>query len=160
MKTCPVCKAQCFDDMEVCYGCLHRFADDGRNGAQLLGHNDQTSSTQAQAAKDEAKRQGPPDPLPPAAVRGDVGNPAKVPPNDGCQKPFQPGARQTLPPVIIDVVGRTTGEAEAFEPPLSSSDQAATPPAAFAQMGTGIQLVINLRPVYRENAGEAAVPIG
>lgn len=26
MKVCPVCKARCFDDMEVCYGCLHRFA--------------------------------------------------------------------------------------------------------------------------------------
>lgn len=27
MKTCPVCKARCFDDMEVCYGCLHRFRE-------------------------------------------------------------------------------------------------------------------------------------
>ena len=26
MKICPVCEARCFDDMEVCYGCLHRFA--------------------------------------------------------------------------------------------------------------------------------------
>lgn len=25
MKTCPVCKARCFDDMEICYGCLYRF---------------------------------------------------------------------------------------------------------------------------------------
>lgn len=30
MKTCPICQARCFDDMEVCYGCMHRFdvADD------------------------------------------------------------------------------------------------------------------------------------
>ncbi|MDO4400079.1 MAG: hypothetical protein Q4D27_03905 [Coriobacteriia bacterium] len=28
MKTCPVCKARCFDDMEICYGCMHRFEDD------------------------------------------------------------------------------------------------------------------------------------
>jgi hypothetical protein len=28
MKTCPVCKARCFDDMEICYGCLHRFERD------------------------------------------------------------------------------------------------------------------------------------
>ena len=28
MKTCPICKARCFDDMEVCYGCMHRFAED------------------------------------------------------------------------------------------------------------------------------------
>ncbi len=26
MKTCPVCGAKAFDDAEVCYGCLHRFA--------------------------------------------------------------------------------------------------------------------------------------
>lgn len=25
MKTCPVCQATCFDDMDVCYGCMHRF---------------------------------------------------------------------------------------------------------------------------------------
>ncbi len=25
MKTCPVCQAQCFDDMDICYGCMHRF---------------------------------------------------------------------------------------------------------------------------------------
>ena len=27
MKTCPVCKTQVFADMEVCYGCMHRFAE-------------------------------------------------------------------------------------------------------------------------------------
>ncbi len=26
MKSCPVCQASCFDDMEVCYACMHRFA--------------------------------------------------------------------------------------------------------------------------------------
>ena len=31
MRTCPVCGARCFDDMEVCYGCMHRF--DERDGA-------------------------------------------------------------------------------------------------------------------------------
>ena len=25
MKICPVCKSRCFDDMQVCYGCMHRF---------------------------------------------------------------------------------------------------------------------------------------
>ena len=24
MKECPVCHAKCFDDMEICYGCLSR----------------------------------------------------------------------------------------------------------------------------------------
>ena len=26
MKTCPVCQAVCFDDMDICYGCLHDFS--------------------------------------------------------------------------------------------------------------------------------------
>lgn len=25
MRTCPICHATCFDDMEVCFGCMHRF---------------------------------------------------------------------------------------------------------------------------------------
>lgn len=25
MKTCPICSARCFDDMNTCYGCMHRF---------------------------------------------------------------------------------------------------------------------------------------
>lgn len=29
MKTCPICAARCFDDMEVCYGCMHRFDEAG-----------------------------------------------------------------------------------------------------------------------------------
>lgn len=28
MKNCPVCEARCFDDMEICYGCLHRFGEE------------------------------------------------------------------------------------------------------------------------------------
>lgn len=27
MKSCPVCKATTFDDMEICFGCLHRFGE-------------------------------------------------------------------------------------------------------------------------------------
>ena len=25
MKECPICQASCFDDMDVCFGCLHCF---------------------------------------------------------------------------------------------------------------------------------------
>ncbi len=28
-KTCPICGATCFSDMEVCFGCLHHFEGDG-----------------------------------------------------------------------------------------------------------------------------------
>lgn len=27
LKVCPVCHAQCFADMDICYGCLHKFSD-------------------------------------------------------------------------------------------------------------------------------------
>ena len=36
MKSCPVCKARCFDDMEICYGCMHRF-DEGASRDDALG---------------------------------------------------------------------------------------------------------------------------
>lgn len=32
MKTCPVCKAQVFDDMPVCFGCMHRFDETSDQG--------------------------------------------------------------------------------------------------------------------------------
>ena len=40
MVECPVCKSMCFDDMEVCYGCMHRFDrgyvfSDGRTSSGL-----------------------------------------------------------------------------------------------------------------------------
>ncbi|MGN0301807.1 MAG: hypothetical protein ACI4BI_02920 [Anaerotardibacter sp.] len=28
MKECPICRELCFDDMEICFGCLHRFSSD------------------------------------------------------------------------------------------------------------------------------------
>ena len=28
MKICPVCKSRCFDDMDTCYGCMHKFNDE------------------------------------------------------------------------------------------------------------------------------------
>ncbi len=27
-KECPVCHALCFSDMDVCYGCLHKFSEE------------------------------------------------------------------------------------------------------------------------------------
>ena len=32
MKECPVCGAACFEDMEVCYGCLHSFEEGAQKG--------------------------------------------------------------------------------------------------------------------------------
>ena len=33
MKTCPICKARCFDDMEICYGCMHPFEPNEETGS-------------------------------------------------------------------------------------------------------------------------------
>lgn len=33
MKICPVCGATVFDDMDVCYGCMHRFGEDSATDA-------------------------------------------------------------------------------------------------------------------------------
>lgn len=33
MKVCPVCGSRCFDDMDVCYGCLHDFLREGSSPA-------------------------------------------------------------------------------------------------------------------------------
>lgn len=41
MKECPVCGAVCFDDMEMCYGCLHRFE----------GRDDEKGNLRAQMAR-------------------------------------------------------------------------------------------------------------
>ena len=36
MKTCPVCKARCFDDMDICYGCMHRFEEAPRESSDSI----------------------------------------------------------------------------------------------------------------------------
>ena len=42
MKQCPICKSQCFDDMEVCYGCMHRFNEKAiANVMQPIGRCDE-----------------------------------------------------------------------------------------------------------------------
>ena len=44
MKTCPICQATCFDDMDTCYGCLHRFnAANEAEGPTF--HNEAADST-------------------------------------------------------------------------------------------------------------------
>lgn len=58
MKTCPVCKAQAFDDAEVCYGCLHKFepadaAEKAEGGVGGRGCDRSTPRFDAQAAGED-----------------------------------------------------------------------------------------------------------
>lgn len=64
MKTCPVCSARCFDDMEVCYGCLHTFADQQVGGCANVGDNvegeadcNEFESFEPEPVSDEVARQ-------------------------------------------------------------------------------------------------------
>ena len=47
MKTCPICKARCFDDMEICYGCMHPFDSEERSGEKRADAMDPTDKPQA-----------------------------------------------------------------------------------------------------------------
>lgn len=51
VKTCPVCGARCFSDMDTCYNCLHSFVHDetkpeevplSRNGRFMTSHMTQS----------------------------------------------------------------------------------------------------------------------
>lgn len=48
MKICPTCSARCFDDMELCYGCLHDFSKHfvaaATNGQAAAAASDQKGS--------------------------------------------------------------------------------------------------------------------
>lgn len=55
MKTCPVCGARCFDDMDVCYGCMHRFGPGGAAPAP------QAATVFGQAANPVAHQSAPSD---------------------------------------------------------------------------------------------------
>lgn len=39
VKTCPVCGARCFSDMDTCYNCLHSFVHDEMKSEETFGDN-------------------------------------------------------------------------------------------------------------------------
>lgn len=47
MKTCPICKARCFDDMEICYGCMHPFDSEENSGEKRADAVDPIEKPQA-----------------------------------------------------------------------------------------------------------------
>ncbi len=52
-KECPVCHALCFSDMDVCYGCLHKFSEEDlriqeegvRKPENAMGTNEKNTET-------------------------------------------------------------------------------------------------------------------
>lgn len=70
MKTCPVCNARAFDDMDVCYGCLHRFDEAPKDTPGLSAAPLKTDGEER--LRDAGGRR-------PPAAGGDVGEPKATP---------------------------------------------------------------------------------
>ena len=56
MKTCPICQSQCFDDMEVCFGCMHRFAADAQPLQDEVTSDDALASEEKKPSVPEEKK--------------------------------------------------------------------------------------------------------
>lgn len=58
MKTCPICKSTSFDDMEICFGCMHRFDEAPYAAVEVM----EAHEIDVEEPKIEASRQKPKDP--------------------------------------------------------------------------------------------------
>lgn len=87
MKVCPICKARCFDDMDTCYGCLHRFGSDAEPDPTALPGGaapaTKTPSGMPQEAGSPAPGSASPHgaavPPPPEAPQGGAAGPVTAP---------------------------------------------------------------------------------
>lgn len=122
MKTCPVCGARCFDDMAVCYGCLHDFS------RPALAENDDAAdalqgvSRFGEALEDDCDiddaDEGRLEPVP-AAAAGDAPSPCvSCSCGEGGQTAF-------MPVPMVTVVARGKASASTPEPTFAASDGAA-----------------------------------
>lgn len=92
MKICPVCKARCFDDMDICYGCLHRFTE-GEGAENAKPVNVPASSAISPASVP---------PVAPAAPSAPAPSSSAVPASDEkwvirLELPFWPSEQGSLP---------------------------------------------------------------
>lgn len=51
VKTCPVCGARCFSDMDTCYNCLHSFVHDGVKSEEASPSRNGQFTTMAHGAE-------------------------------------------------------------------------------------------------------------
>lgn len=60
VKTCPVCGARCFSDMDTCYNCLHSFVHDGvKSEKASSSRNGQFATMESSAERSSALDSGP-----------------------------------------------------------------------------------------------------
>lgn len=142
MKTCPICKARCFDDMEICYGCMHHFAEEP-----------------AMPVADDAQQRDAPE-SPDAAI-GFESAPAQETPSahSAAEAPHRHApARKDAPHVFgaVDDEGEDYGAAGASASPYfadgpcapasTSLVMLATGPLAQVSLGNGYRLVVSVEP--------------
>lgn len=158
MKTCPVCKARCFDDMEVCFGCMHRFKDGVQEGESASVVTAQMNTPQAVIAPGATPAE--------AAPMSSVPAPSEVAPVPSAPAPTEPvlapiAAKHEEPAAVQQVstqAGATpvkpSSEKETLEKAKSGAvqehlqeEQAFALPAQYASLYPGYQLVISLVPV-------------
>ena len=152
MKECPVCKARCFDDMDVCYGCLHRFCDDEEREPSL--HEEMSAALanskmlqqfsfgrrsdvgRAPAEEGESRVGDACEPAPasapgrPSASESESGRSSVSGPGRPLEPAFEPG----YPPSPVFEPGRPSASAsEPGYPPASASEPGCPPALALEQ---------------------------
>lgn len=140
MKTCPICKARCFDDMEICYGCMHRFEeapeDRGAPLEDVVGYDEVPFRPDARhAAEDES----------PASSKRTRARKGAAPAYDEAGGyPYEPD----LPGTSSDGRSRKAGGA-AHERPFAGMlhFQPMAGPLAIAPLGDGYRLVVSIERV-------------
>lgn len=142
MKTCPICKARCFDDMEICYGCMHRFEEgpEARNMPleDVVGFDEVPFRPNARhAAEAEAE--------PPASRKGRQARKGAAPVFDemgGCpHQPDLPGNSSD------DSLGKAGSGSRDWPFAGALRFQPMAGPLAVAQLGDGYQLVVSIERV-------------
>lgn len=168
MKECSVCGAVSFDDAQVCYGCLHRFApgegvrqDLGMPGSAKRGEGDAVRD--GGAAHPAAVEQAPPlaakvlspKPAPPA---GAVREPMATPQAAAVNAPVSQAAvvSASVPDIVlrIEVVGVAVG-ACATEPAVPSSRSAGGEVCALLRRTGAHQPQVTSRPAEEQRGALA-----
>ena len=135
MKTCPVCKARCFDDMDICYGCMYRFGEGSREYPEAV-------------SRDEGE----------AAIRDGRAHPARTVDPVAEAHAVPRTAHRELPRVfgavdgddVFDMTGPAVpGRVEASAPAFAVAESGEAPqfelvagPLAIASLGNGYRLVV------------------
>lgn len=135
MKVCPVCKATSFKDMDVCFGCMHRFGEPEESDFERGGN---TSGDDAPVLAVEAP------------VLRESGSATDAAPDGGglSQAPDPSGA---LSGFAAEGSGAKTPSPSGPRPPVVAESgmvaaSVAEEPVVLPAAGGGFDLVISIRP--------------